>query len=80
MDYKKAFQVLATYVDVSVNTSLSESTRINAQHCAYWFKQVIEYGPENKYTQNYIERIVNCSTAYRYNMVSFLMEFGYYIP
>jgi hypothetical protein len=77
MNYKEAFDILSTYIDVSVNTSMSDETRTNAHHCAYWFKQVISYGPNDKSTSRYIQRITDCEVASRYGMIRFLSENNY---
>ena len=77
MDYKEAFIILSTYVDLSVNTSMSEETRTNAHHCAYWFKQVISYGVDDRSTPYYIQRITECEVASRYGMIRFLQENSY---
>jgi hypothetical protein len=77
VDYKEAFIILSTYVDLSVNTSMSEETRTNAHHCAYWFKQVISYGPNDRYTLHYIQRITECEVASRYGMIRFLQDNSY---
>lgn len=61
MNYQKAFKILGSLVDSSVNFhSYSEAQRDRFHTMSYWFKQVIEYsadyGTQYDYTQQCIRR------------------------
>jgi hypothetical protein len=78
MDYEKAFRVLSTYVDLSVNTSMSEETRADAHHCAYWFKQIVmRINTPHINVSSYIRNINQCEIAHNNGMVSYLQEIGF---
>lgn len=76
MDYQKAFQVIASYVDASVNTSYSENTRVDYMFLSYWFKQVIQIKDNKSISDRYIARIVSNDRCHSFGMYEFLLEEG----
>ena len=80
MNYKEAFEIISCYIDISVNNYMSEQTRINAHHCAYWFKQVVKNGIDDRSTPYYLKRIAECECAHRYGMITFLTKNNYSVP
>lgn len=77
MDYQKAFEVIASYVDASVNTSYSEDARVDYLFLSYWFKQVIAYKDNKDMCNKYIARITNNDRCHSFGMFDFLADNGF---
>ncbi len=74
MNYEKAFKIIASHIDASVNTNNTEISRLSHQLLAYWFKQVIEYRNDVYRKEGYITKITNESKCHSFGMYDFLVE------
>jgi hypothetical protein len=78
IDYKMAYNMMATLIDVSVNPDYSESLRKDAQLTAYWFKQLCENYSYNYSYSNYSRRLTQESSCYtRFGVDKVLKSFGF---
>lgn len=77
MNYEKAFQIIASHIDASVNTNNTELSRLSHQLLAYWFKQVISYRNDVHRKEGYITKITNESKCDSFGMYDFLVEEGF---
>lgn len=77
MNYERAFKVIASYVDASVNTFYSEDTRVDYLFLSYWFKQVIEYKDKPDMANRYVACITNNEICHSFGMFQFLVDNGF---
>lgn len=78
MDYQKAFEVIASHIDASVNQDSSDFLRLEHHHLAYWFTKALEYSNSDKkdIQYRYLQRIRQSPICHSFGMIEFLIEEG----